>query len=495
MSFPIPRARPARTTRAIAIALGVAACQSPPPAPVIGPLLPRDHRVERRNWIGSVVGERAGDAVPDAAPRHTATVALRLFALASWPATEGFGTLAEHVRLVLDLEDEEPVLPATALAPEARIGLGEAARQFLERLEAGELGRYEELDGSRHPLPLGTSRSLGIEAVEVVVDPNNFLREHPPIGPMEKRVVLHVSHAADDEPYGVALFLEDAGRPLPDPRAGERLTGEPPADALQPLQELVVLDTGPRPNEPLAIVLPSPFENASAEAWLAWVEVLPPPPEDAAAAASHDDAFEAALTALEAELDRRTLLGTVDAERLVLERALASLASTGNDRSTLVYLAEATEAPMTRELALFATPELLAQLIEPIERSASELAEEGVSIGWLIERATYRELARRATEGSLSPELEAVLLRHTGEAGRYPSAIEQAAAASADLAAFERTLEQENRISLEDSNPSARVRAFDWLELRGRAPQGYDPLASRNERRAALAAAGEADER
>jgi hypothetical protein len=36
------------------------------------------------------------------------------------------------------------------------------------------------------------------------------------------------------------------------------------------------------------------------------------------------------------------------------------------------------------------------------------------------------------------------------------------------------------------------VRAFDWLEVRERAPPGYDPLASREERRAALARAEEA---
>ena len=36
---------------------------------------------------------------------------------------------------------------------------------------------------------------------------------------------------------------------------------------------------------------------------------------------------------------------------------------------------------------------------------------------------------------------------------------------------------------------AARVRAFEWLGARGLAPAGYDPLASRQERRAALDAA------
>ena len=42
---------------------------------------------------------------------------------------------------------------------------------------------------------------------------------------------------------------------------------------------------------------------------------------------------------------------------------------------------------------------------------------------------------------------------------------------------------------LEDSSPSARVRAYDWLAARGRAPQGYEPLGPARERRRALDAA------
>jgi hypothetical protein len=46
----------------------------------------------------------------------------------------------------------------------------------------------------------------------------------------------------------------------------------------------------------------------------------------------------------------------------------------------------------------------------------------------------------------------------------------------------------ENRILLEDASPASRVRAFDWLALRGLAPAGFDPLAPLAERRAALEA-------
>jgi hypothetical protein len=38
------------------------------------------------------------------------------------------------------------------------------------------------------------------------------------------------------------------------------------------------------------------------------------------------------------------------------------------------------------------------------------------------------------------------------------------------------------------------VRAYDWLAARGLAPEGYDPLASSDQRRAALARLEELEE-
>jgi len=44
----------------------------------------------------------------------------------------------------------------------------------------------------------------------------------------------------------------------------------------------------------------------------------------------------------------------------------------------------------------------------------------------------------------------------------------------------------ENLIYLEDASPASRVRAYDWLQSRGRAPAGFDPLGTPRERRDAL---------
>jgi hypothetical protein len=55
-------------------------------------------------------------------------------------------------------------------------------------------------------------------------------------------------------------------------------------------------------------------------------------------------------------------------------------------------------------------------------------------------------------------------------------------------------LTAENRILLEDASPASRLRAYDWLAVRGLAPAGFDPFGSLAERRAALLAAAEAEE-
>jgi hypothetical protein len=78
--------------------------------------------------------------------------------------------------------------------------------------------------------------------------------------------------------------------------------------------------------------------------------------------------------------------------------------------------------------------------------------------------------------------LSALVLRHGGEAGHYPSSLEDAARNSIDVHTFDKRLLQENRLFLEDASPAARVRAFDWLQRRDHAPPDWDPLESKENR-------------
>jgi len=88
----------------------------------------------------------------------------------------------------------------------------------------------------------------------------------------------------------------------------------------------------------------------------------------------------------------------------------------------------------------------------------------------------------------LPPELAGVLARETGEAGRNIGWFEELTRVeSRDH--FESRLIAENFTYLQDASPAARVRAYDWLRARGRAPAKYDPLGPAKDRAAAIEAA------
>ena len=86
-------------------------------------------------------------------------------------------------------------------------------------------------------------------------------------------------------------------------------------------------------------------------------------------------------------------------------------------------------------------------------------------------------------------------MRRGGVVANDPTALEALAKTPGGLAELQQRLLAENGLALEDGSAPARVRAFDWLQSRGAAPAGFDPLAPLPERRAALAAAEAAAER
>jgi hypothetical protein len=85
--------------------------------------------------------------------------------------------------------------------------------------------------------------------------------------------------------------------------------------------------------------------------------------------------------------------------------------------------------------------------------------------------------------------MRTLLTLHAGEAGRRAASLEEVLGAARTLSGLRARLAAENAIYLEDNDPAARVRAYEWLAARNLAPAGYDPLAPVEARRAALEAA------
>ena len=122
-----------------------------------------------------------------------------------------------------------------------------------------------------------------------------------------------------------------------------------------------------------------------------------------------------------------------------------------------------------------------------LETWAEELlaAREGTvpeAFPWLMERSAYALLARGLDRDELVPGLRGLLARHAGEAGRFPGTLSGLLDRAAGRGPFERLVIEENLAFLELEDPASRVRAFDWLANRGLAPDGFDPLAGREER-------------
>jgi hypothetical protein len=110
-------------------------------------------------------------------------------------------------------------------------------------------------------------------------------------------------------------------------------------------------------------------------------------------------------------------------------------------------------------------------------------------VGATLEIAAYRLLLDHALPDDVPPAHEALLVLHAGEVGRSQALLSEILADEPALDALQARIVAENLAFLESNAPSSRVRACDWLAGRGRAPAGYDPLAPREERRAALATA------
>ena len=139
------------------------------------------------------------------------------------------------------------------------------------------------------------------------------------------------------------------------------------------------------------------------------------------------------------------------------------------------------------DIALSATDIVVDQLAQAITNEyVSGSSFETDKLGWRLEKVTYQLLVKLMSADQPSPELEAILIRHTGEVGRHPSVLEEMISDAISIKDLEQRLLLENSIYLEDISPAARVRAFEWLVAKGQAPEGYDPLASLKERRSVL---------
>jgi hypothetical protein len=185
-----------------------------------------------------------------------------------------------------------------------------------------------------------------------------------------------------------------------------------------------------------------------------------------------------------------------------VQACIASLGIANGRRSALVYLSSQTSAGLCQDTALVAGDDVLADLAKQIQAkmSAATAPEDSAAIGWTLDRATLEfldQLLNASTGGTpgaapgkeppkMPDELSAVLSSYAGEPGRHASSMDEIMRGLVNRQDLENRLLAENLIFLEDSSPASRVRAFDWLSARGKAPAGFDPLGTNQSRRDSL---------
>ena len=473
-----------------------AGCRGPVPAqPVPGELrLPEnlERRLEQR--FGTLLGG-ARSARPEAAQAaQVHGFELEFLSLERLPV-EGFESLAARTRLVANPSGQAPIRGATRLAIGAGFAQGAPATALWEALLAGAAGRARLVASQQGVLPGGMSVLLHLEASELIEDPDNFLREWPERGPVLKELAIGLE-SRGEAGLGVGLGISNLG-----PGDGDPDASLPPPEGGRPggafLQhEWIVPSPRPVPGAgPLLLVVPSPFASGEGAAYGIRIELtsLQDPLGEAQQAA-----LEESLSAAEASaaLSGRSLAHASPAELQALEqqRLYASLRSAPKLellRGLVGFLTSEGSAELAADLVLVADEGLLRAWIERLPEASSGQAETPADaapfdVAWQLERAAWLQLAQLAVAGDLELWQDALLLRHAGEVGRYPSTLVVEARRAPDARAFQARMRSENLLFLEDSNASARVRAFDWLERRGAAPAGFDPLDPKAERKRVL---------
>jgi hypothetical protein len=443
---------------AIVASVSLAACAAlEPRAPSELAVPPTSTRVEHR--VGTPLGSVEGTG---AAERIDAADAMTIEVRARWTerALETGDSLASRARLVSAERGGEAVEAGTWLSHGARVRRTDGAT-----VGTGA-GRAIELAPERLALPRGVTASVSLVSEDVLATD-----EH---GQVRKELRIEIGRLRTDGSVAVALVLEDVvARP-------SDVADRPRTPEIR--RESILLEDAPGIGAPLEIELLRPFRGGQARALVLELALFE--------GADPDDLSRCLAGAREAEIrsgERTAWIARNETRLRELEAAWTALGDRERRRAALLLLAASSGAELCGDVALVADDATLAACIDAI--LADGVRPGSDASAWALERRAALFLAARAAEEPLAPELEAAVLRRVGELGRSPAALADVTERSSDLEDFRVRVADDNRVLLEDSNPGARVRAYDWLAARGLAPPGFDPLGTPAERRAALEAA------
>jgi hypothetical protein len=424
------------------------------------PLQPPDARVTLTHFTGGALSGPTARVADTSQPKSALAASVRLVALEQPLRGDLLKPIDPDVRLIISDRADAPVVPVTRLTRGARWTSPGQPDQDVSQLEselaAGALGRSVEM-GS-FDLAVAPGATAVIRAIDGRAAASGSKRGI--------ELSFHAEPAPADHQLQLSLAIEEQGR------------------------ELAVLRSVPvNAPTPLALAIPFRYSDGRTQAVIAIVQATPGTDSPAARTALARCAEDLSRSASEAAA-RPSTLATSAAAWPSYEAALNALDEPGSIRPSLLYLSTETDAPACQDCALVADDAALSQLAQQVRKRASATAATTQptteSLGWALDAATFDLLSQLQSDSKLPPELLAVFIRHAGQAAQNVGLVQEIVSGAKGRADFEQRVQAENFVALEDSSPGARVRAFDWLSARGKAPPDYDPLAPPKERRAAL---------
>lgn len=415
-------------------------------------------------------------ALPATRPARTVTAKNSLSVRMKWVAlaspVQSLRPVLSDSTLIVAPRSANPFLAAGRLSRGSQIVPEAQVEAFLADVERGVFGQHAAIATSDAALPRGVTAAFALgdadHHIEIGVHrPNSAMvpATMPATMPTTRPTTMPATMPSDD--IHISLALEDVN--------GQR--------------ERLLLE--PRPMPPparLALVLPSFFPAPQVKSIVAVIELAPPSSSIAhkqSVAKCAEQLARLALATRSAQTQPTAAGGWPG-----IVAALRAMNQPATSRGAMVYLADETGAELFGDAALVAPDPALAELSALIQKRLGDppKAMAPAQLGWILDLVALEQMASLQSSKKIPPEMEGVLARYAGEAARNAGSLEDLARVGG-RGELRARLIAENFIYLEDASPSARVRAYDWLRLRGRAPAHYDPLGPSKERTAALNAA------
>ncbi len=411
---------------------------------------------------------------------------IHLFALAEIPE-KILTPIDTTARFIMSTLEGYPLLASPWLTSGSRAGQVSNAGAFMESLTSGAHGECAPMGSLLAVLP------GSVAAVVMAKDATPGLEEGFP-QPFERSATVFCYRSADKTHFKLAVAVEGLVY-VAQEEEGLRLVDEesqytPPT--LELARELMIKGRDvPAPVEAMAVIVPSPFDEAPAGALAFVIEFFEAPEGDGPKRRAHEETFQRCVDELStAGAGTEGYSNVLEPGRSGWEgysATLRALASPKEQRMALAFVAREMGAMLMEDIALSVSDESVSKLAaEMIDSADTERVSDEESLAWLLEKKALEHYLDALKRWETTLGMEGIVSMHIGEPSRRISSLEEILDHADDLKKFGTLLYYENLRFLDYPLPAARVIAYDWLAARNLAPAGYDPLAPYEERHAAL---------